>query len=218
MKTLATIFDFDGIIADTEYLHYLAMNEILEPLGCGFSWETYQTDYIGFDDRDAFREAHKTAGTLLLDEALPRLVDHKAIAFLRIIEEEDVPSIPGAVDTIRAAAEKGPVALCTGALLSDVEPLLAKFSIRECFDAIVTAEQVAHSKPDPESYRLAAERLGVPPEQCLAIEDTPTGLTSAREAGCRTLGVTTTHTEAQLLAFADRVVSALEPSVLESGS
>ena len=76
------------------------------------------------------------------------------------------------------------------------------------FRTIVTADDVAHSKPDPETYALAAERLGVAPGDCLAVEDTATGLASARDAGMRTLGVTNTCTADQLSA-ADRVVASL---------
>lgn len=208
------LFDFDGVIADTEHLHYVALSQTLEPRGAGFTWEQYEVDFIGFDDRDAIRAAHQLAGIAFDESDMPALLLEKAGFFDRLVTKEAPPPLPGAVETVRAATELGPVALCTGAVRSDVLPLLEQFGLLPCFDAIVTAEDVAKSKPDPESYRLAAQSIGKAPSQCLAIEDTPGGLTSARAAGCHTVGVTTTHSEEQLAALADRVVDVLAPAIL----
>ncbi|MCC5849615.1 MAG: HAD-IA family hydrolase [Verrucomicrobia bacterium] len=211
MSTIrAHIFDFDGILADTECLHWQAMRDVLVPLeptlSSTFTWERYQRVYIGFDDRDALRTAMEEAGKSVDDTQLRELVHAKARAFLDRVSRADIPPFPGAVEAVRAAAAVGPVALCTGAVSGDVEPLLKAFGIRELFAAVVTAEDVAKSKPDPESYVLAAKRLGIAPENCLAIEDTPHGLQAARGAGCQTLGVAQTHAPEDLTPFADRVI------------
>lgn len=117
----AFIFDFDGVLADTERLHWQALQDVLEPLGAGFDWETYERDYIGFDDRDAVRAALARVGKTLSPEETKDVLQRKAEAFLRIALRADIPPFPGAVEAVRAAARAGPVALCTGALLSDVE-------------------------------------------------------------------------------------------------
>lgn len=204
----ACIFDFDGILADTENLHYRSYQKVLEPLGAGFSWETYHRDYIAFDSRQAFVAALKVAD-LKNPPEVSDLVDRKILAYEALLENLDLPPLPGAVAAVRLAASCGPVALCTGAQRRDVAPLLASFGIAELFGAIVTADDVHISKPDPESYLLAASKLGMPPADCLAIEDTPGGLRSARGAGCQTLGVTTTHNTEQLAPFADQVIESL---------
>ena len=208
-KVRAHIFDFDGILADTERLHWQAMQDVLKPLGATFSWERYQRIYIGFDDRDALRAAMEDAGKRVDDAELRVLVKKKAEAFLDRVSRAEIPPFPGAVDSVRAAAAAGPVALCTGAVSGDVEPLLKGFGIRDLFAIVVTAEDVSRSKPDPESYVLVAQKLGIPAQHCLAIEDTPHGLQAARGAGCQTLGVAQTHAAKDLAPFADRVIESM---------
>lgn len=92
----AVIFDFDGIIVDTEPLHYRAFQEILVPLGLGYSWAEYLRLYIGFDDRDAFRNTFLSAGRTLRDEELQALVREKGAAFQGIIAA-GVEPYPGVV-------------------------------------------------------------------------------------------------------------------------
>lgn len=203
----AVIFDFDGVIADTERLHWQAFCEVLAPLGASYSWEEYEQDYIGFDDRDAIRTALKRAGVDSAEDLLVSLLKAKADVFPKLAA--GVEPFPGAVEAVRTSAERGPVALCTGALRSDVEPLLRSFGLLDVFAAIVTAEDVPHSKPDPACYRLAVDALGMPAANCLAVEDTPYGLQAARSAGCQTLGVAQTHSREALEPFADRVISAM---------
>lgn len=204
----ACIFDFDGIIADTEEIHYRSYQSVLAPLGAGFSWEVYCQNYMAFDSSQAFAAALKKAG-ITHAPPVPELLERKMQAFEQALQNLDMSPLPGAQEALRLAASRGPIALCTGAQRRDVTPLLKGFGIAELFKTVVTADDVRISKPDPESYRLAATRLGIAPENCLAIEDTPGGLTSARGAGCQTLGVATTHSREQLLPFADQVIDSL---------
>src|SRR5512146_1010510 len=154
----AVIFDFDGIIVDTEPIHYRAFQEVLVPRGLGYSWEEYLECYIGFDDRDAFREAFRSGRTTIADRELKELINEKARAFQRIIAA-GVEPYPGVVELIRSISGNLPLGLCSGALTSDIEPILRQLGIAGFFDVVVTAEDVAASKPDPASYALALERL-----------------------------------------------------------
>ncbi|MDA3873338.1 MAG: HAD-IA family hydrolase [Kiritimatiellae bacterium] len=205
----ACIFDFDGILADTEELHYLSFQVVLKPLDAGFSWDHYVSEYIAFDSSQVFAAALKTAGITNLPYSIRDLIDQKIIAFADLLPTAHIPPLPGAIEAVRFAHQHGPIALCTGAERKDVTPLLNSFCIIDLFQAIVTADDVRISKPDPECYALAASLLNTAPEDCLAIEDTPGGLRAARGAGCQTLGVTTTHSEKQLHPYADRVVDSL---------
>ena len=215
----AVIFDFDGIIVDTEPLHYKAFQEMLVPLGMGYSWGEYLESYLGFDDRDAFREAYRAAGQPLSAEQLKVLMDGKARAFLRIVSG-GVPPYPGVVELIRSISGVLPLALCSGALRSDIDPILSQLGLVGAFDILVTADEVAASKPDPESYRLAVQRLQdlnpgrIEPARSLAIEDTPAGILSATGAGLRVLAVTNSYPE-ERLSGACRVVSSLAGVDLE---
>lgn len=209
----AVIFDFDGIIVDTEPLHYKAFQEILVPRDLGYSWEEYLARYIGFDDRDAFREAFRAGGNTIDDLELKGLIEEKARAFQRIITA-GVEPYPGVVALIRSVAGNLPLGLCSGALTSDINPILRQLGIAGLFDVVVTAEDVAASKPDPASYALALARLrahfpdrAVTPENTLAIEDTPAGIASARGAGLRTLAVTNSYPEEKLTGAFRVVVS-----------
>ncbi|MBJ6723083.1 HAD family hydrolase [Geomesophilobacter sediminis] len=209
----AVIFDFDGIIVDTEPLHYKAFQEILVPLGLGYSWEEYLETYMGFDDRDAFKEAFRAGGQSLSPERLQEVMAAKAGAFLNIVSS-GVEPYPGVVELIRSISGNLPLALCSGALLSDIEPILKQFGLTDAFDTLVTADQVSVSKPDPESYRVALSRLQsiypgrVVPAQSLAIEDTPAGIASATGAGMQVLAVTNSY-PAERLTGALRVVESL---------
>lgn len=210
------IFDFDGVIVDTEPLHYAAFQRLLEPLGLGFPWEKYVEIYMGFDDRDAFIEAFKERGGIS-PATLQELIDQKAALFQEVIRGSIKP-YPGVVNLIRAIRDsRTPLAISSGALLSDIEPILKTLRIDNCFDIIVTAEDVLKSKPDPESYLLAHARLNafhaldVPADQVLAIEDTPAGIAAAKGAGLQVLAVTNSY-PAEQLTRADAVTETLEIS------
>jgi beta-phosphoglucomutase len=211
----AVIFDFDGVIVDTEPLHYAAFQRLLEPLGLGFSWEQYVETYMGFDDRDAFMEAFKANGTDLSAADLQRYIDRKADLFQEIIRD-GISAYPGVVELIRSIrASRTPLAISSGALRSDIAPILETLGIADCFDVIVTAEDVARSKPDPESYVVAHTRLNefrllnLLPGQVLAIEDTPAGIAAAKGAGLRVIAVTNSYPAAHL-SQADHIVETLD--------
>jgi beta-phosphoglucomutase len=212
----AVLFDFDGILVDSEPMHYRAFIEVLGPLGMGFPWKEYVETYMGFDDRDAFREAFRAKGIALDDANLAKLVAAKSRAFQDGLRN-GVTAYPGAIPLIESLrAVDLPLALCSGALRSDIDPILARLGVARCFDAIVSADDVRRSKPDPESYALAFARLWeryamllTVPGKSIAVEDTPAGIRSARGAGLRVLAVTNSYGAVEL-ADADWIVESLE--------
>lgn len=212
----AVIFDFDGVIVDTEPLHYKAFQGVLEPLDIGFPWEEYMDTYMGFDDRDAFAEAFRAHGRNLDEKKLKELMASKSVIFQDVIRD-GVHAYPGAVALITSLHASGiPLAISSGALLSDITPILTQLEIAHCFSHIVTADDVRKSKPDPESYTLAFQRLKrkhpallTTPENSLAVEDTPAGIRSAKRAGLSVLAVTNSY-KAKELAEADSITDSLE--------
>jgi len=220
-KPEAVLFDFDGILVDSEPMHYRAFTEVLDPLGMGFPWKEYVEIYMGFDDRDAFREAFRARGIDLDDADLAKLVAAKSRAFQDGIRN-GVTSYPGAVPMIASLHAAGqPLALCSGALRSDIDPILAQLGVAGCFDVIVTTDDVRRSKPDPESYALAFSKLSeryaallTVPGKSIAVEDTPAGIRSAKGAGLRVLAVTNSYGEGAL-AEADWIVESLESARFE---
>jgi beta-phosphoglucomutase len=215
VKAEAVIFDFDGVIVDTEPLHYAAFQRLLEPRGLGFSWEQYVETYMGFDDRDAFIEAFKGSEKGLASSELLELIEQKALLFQEVIRD-GISAYPGVVNLIRGIhSSRTPLAISSGALRSDIDPILHILGIADCFDVIVTADDVAKSKPDPECYRLANSKLNtfhsrnVPAQLVLAIEDTPAGIAAAKGAGLQVLAVTNSY-PAGNLSQADIIIETLE--------
>lgn len=216
----AVIFDFDGVIVDTEPIHYRAFQRVLEPLGLGYTWDEYVDRYMGFDDRDAFHAAFRAAGKRIDDHELERLIRLKAAAFQDIIVT-GVNPYPGVIELVKSISGRFPLALCSGALTSDILPILKQLGLSDAFDVIVTAQDVAASKPDPASYLLAIERLlqafpgtDIRSQLSLAIEDTPAGVSSASAAGLKVLAVTNSY-PAERLTGAIRVVETLARITLE---
>jgi beta-phosphoglucomutase len=212
----AVIFDCDGILVDTEPLHYAAFQEVLRPLGLGFDYDLYMEHYIGFDDRDAFREVFRSVGKPLETVQLLRFIDAKETA-LEAIVARGVPTFPGVAELVRELATRHvPLAVASGALHHEVQTFVSGLGLQEIFQVIVAADQVEHSKPDPETYVKALgevqRHFGLPdlsPRQCVAIEDTPAGIRSARGAGLFVVGVAHSYPSEQLKHEADYVVEGL---------
>lgn len=196
----AVIFDFDGVIVDTEPLHYQAFQKLLEPLGLGYSWQEYIETYMGFDDRDAFREAFSSAGKTITPDTLQTLINQKAAIFEQVVAGGVTP-YPGVVYLIKELAARGiPLAISSGALRSDIMPILEQLNIKHYFSHIVTADDVPQSKPHPASYLKAKELLLnsypeklTPKSSIFAIEDTPAGIQSAKGAGLHVVAVTNSY-------------------------
>lgn len=212
----AVIFDCDGILVDTEPLHYEAFQAVLRPLGLGHDYAHYMEVYIGFDDRDAIREAFREAGRSLDDATLAELMRAKAGALLQIAAR-GVRSFPGVVSLVRELVEHGvPLAVASGALRHEIEIFMEALGLKDAFPLIVAADDVQRSKPDPETYRAALERVkaklgddSLDPRACIAIEDTPAGIQSARAAGLYVIAVTNSF-PAEELKEADCVVDRLD--------
>jgi len=203
------LFDFDGVIVDSEKLHWAAFNTVLAAQDRTVSWPEYVETLIGFDDRDAFRHLFPTLGKIELNE---RIIQ-KAAAFQNLLESDGAAALPGAVELIQTLSGKLPIAICSGALREDILPIIGKLGVEDAFDTIVTAEDTPASKPDPAPYRLAAKRLGI--TNGLAIEDTPAGIASAKGAGLKVLAVTNSYSR-EFLTDADHIVDSLEGLTLTS--
>jgi len=209
----AIIFDFDGVIADSEPLHLAAFQQALEPEGIILTTEAYYADYLGYDDYDAIVAALREAGRPPTEETVQALMAAKAEHFLALVRE-GVRMLPGVPTFIRTAATRAPLAVASGALRREIELILAYAGLRQAFEAIVSAEDVSEGKPAPESFLTALERLkerapGLVPGDCLVIEDSRAGIEGARRAGMRCLAVTNSYPASELGA-ADVVVPSLE--------
>jgi beta-phosphoglucomutase-like phosphatase (HAD superfamily) len=204
----AVVFDFDGVLADSEALHLRAYQEVLSADGVSLTAAEYYDRYLGFDDVGVFSELGADRGWALDAGAIGSLVDRKGQAFRRLIQEGGVlyPSAAGCIERMAAAF---PLGIASGALRHEIEAILAQEGLAGRFRFIVASGDTPRSKPAPDPYRLAAARHGVPPSACVAIEDSHAGIESAQAAGLRAIAITHTY-PAETLGAADRIVQSLD--------
>ena len=214
----AVVFDFDGVITDSEPRHLKAFQDVLGEIGWRLSAEDYYSRYLGFDDVGVFRAVARDQRVPLDDALLAALVGRKSARYESLLR--DGPSLfLGAADCVRRCARAVPLAVASGALRHEIELILDAARLRDCFDVIVGAEDAGRSKPAPDPYLRALEELQrarpdpdrrhISASGTVAIEDSRWGIDSAHAAGLRCIAVPHTY-RADELATADRVVANLE--------
>jgi beta-phosphoglucomutase len=185
------VFDFDGVLADSEGLHLRAFQEVFARRGWQLNERDYFDRYLGYDDDGlvvAFGREHQLN---LGDAQIGALVTEKTALFAASLQAGDIlfPTAPACIDRLAARFKLG---IASGALKSEITHILGAAGLLRHFPVIVAADDVSETKPSPEPYLTAAARLGVDPAECVAIEDSAPGLLAARSAGMRTIGLTTT--------------------------
>ena len=201
------VFDFDGVLADSEPIHFRVYQELLAPSGVTLTKEAYCERYLGFDDEGAFRQMAQDFKLLLGDEEIEMLIVAKARRFEEIVSGTNV-LYPAAVSCVERLAAKWPLGIASGALRADIDIMLKGARIGDRFRFIVAAGDTDATKPAPDPYVKAAELHGLAPRACVAIEDSRWGLQSAKTAGMRTVAVAHTYPRGEL--DADWVVDSLD--------
>lgn len=189
MPNRAVIFDFDGVIVHSEGSHLVAIREVAAGQGVEFSDETYFKEYVALADRDLLPRLWQDAGKEISPGLLQTLLAAKQKRYEELVDQGAVVAFAGSVELIRACAERVPIAICSAASRATINASIDALGVGECFATIVSADDVARSKPDPMPYRVASERLGFEPGECVAIEDTVGGMSSALGAGCKVVAV-----------------------------
>ena len=210
----AVIFDFDGVIANSEPLHFAAFRDVLDEEGVAFSDGQYYASYLGYDDGGVFRAVADDRQVKWSAQAIDALVARKA-ARLEALERDRSLLFPGAVAAIERLGAVFPLAIASGALKAEILRVLDRAHLTGHFQAIVAAEDTRAGKPAPDPYlhamTLLSAAVGDPlaGADCVAIEDSRWGLESARAAGLWTIAVTHTYEAAQL-GNADLVIQSLD--------
>ena len=216
----AIIFDFDGVIADSEPLHFRAFQQALAEDGLELASKEYYARYLGYDDVGMFEAFGEDRGLPMDAARVQELVARKGLKLQAMMSAGSV-LFPGAADFVRAAAQAVPIAIASGALRHEIVEIIEAAGVSDLFAAIVASGDTPESKPSPEPYRLAFERLrettgtALDPRRCVAIEDSRWGLESARGAGLRCVGVTNSY-PADELTGAELVVSGLQALTIEA--
>ncbi len=205
----AIIFDVDGVVADTETLNARASVMMFEEL---YDTKVQPEDFREFvgtgDERYVEGVAEKYDVEIDTEEAVERRREN----FFKLQENEPLPAMPGVLDIVETARVSADVmlAIATSGNKDKQFPVIEGAGLELAwFDVVVTGDDVTRKKPDPQIYEITAEKLGVPPERCVVLEDAPAGVASAKAAGAVCVAVTSS-VDAEKLQDADLVVESLE--------
>jgi beta-phosphoglucomutase len=217
----AIVFDFDGVITDSEVLHLRSFNQVLAQYGVEISTKDYYKEYLGLSDLDCFKALVDKKVLQKPAKGIENLAKEKTEVFEKLAKTEG-RIIEGVRDFLQMLSQNNiPMAICSGALLAEIELILEEARLRPFFEVIVSAEFVKKGKPSPEGFLLTLRKLNrnlrrmpdggqnpILPNQCIVIEDSHWGLEAARAAGMHTVAVTNSY-DADQLAMAEKIVMGL---------
>ena len=212
----AVIFDLDGVLVDSESAWSEARRELTQQ--SGGSWHPgAQRAMMGMSSPEWARYMREQLGVPLSAEQISQAVVER----LERLYRARLPLLPGARDAVEALAARWPLAVASSANRPIIALALELAGLTDCFEAVVSSEEVAHGKPAPDVYLEAARRIACRPERCAAVEDSANGLRAAAAAGMRVLAIPNADfpPPPAALALADVVlgsIESLEPSVVES--
>jgi beta-phosphoglucomutase len=204
-KNCAVLFDLDGVIVDSKDAHFAAFAQLGREVGYAFTAEHFLHTF-GLRNEEIFPMLY---GHDLPAERVRWLAERKEAIFREMVSGR-VTALPGVLTLLPALAKAGfHRALGTSTPRENVELILRELDLLSYFETIVSAEDVTRGKPDPQVFSLGAERLGIPPAQCVVVEDAVAGVQAALNGGMKALALTTNHPRASLQA-ANRVLDSLE--------
>ncbi len=231
----AIIFDCDGVIADSEPLHFKAFQITLEGYGISLTREAYDTTYLAMDDKGCF-ETIMAAHHRPTDKTTIKRLIHQKMALYRTFSEQELHIYPGVSDLVKKIEGKYPMAIASGAFRGEIKFALDKAGIRSAFPVIVSAQDVKQGKPNPEAFLtalaklnewyysssgparplipLAVDTASLEAAASVVIEDSVHGVMAARLAGMKSVAVTNSYPRERLLPLADYVVDSLEELTL----
>lgn len=212
----AILFDFDGVLADTESLHFEGYRDLLLQEKVILTKEEYFSEFLGLDDRGCFQAVFQKAGRSLSPQKLKEMIRQKNLKILQFIKGRSL-LLPHVREVVAALAAPFYLAIVSGALRSEILAILQKEGIDPFFRVIVSADDIQKGKPDPEGFLTALKLLNrdyVPeserilPEECLVVEDSPWGIEASKRAGMKSVAVTNSY-KSEDLKGADRVIGSL---------
>src|SRR5579864_2501769 len=204
----AIIFDFNGTLSDDEPILCEIFRTLFAEHGRPLTAEQYYDELAGLSDPEIVRtwlgRDHPD-----IDAVIAERVERYRAAVA------DGSSVHDSVrEAVRYAAERVPLAICSGAARAEIEPVIAAAGLADCFRAIVSSDDVVHGKPDPEGYVNALGILGVDAADAVVLEDTEAGIASARAAGVARVLAMQGTLEPHRLAQADELIDRIDVDVI----
>jgi HAD superfamily hydrolase (TIGR01509 family) len=214
----AVVFDLDGLLIDTEQVWDEVREELVREQG-GRWHDRAQADMMGMSSKEWSRYMHDELGL----EETPDEINAAVVERMQERYREHLPAVDGAVDAVRGLADRWPLGLASSSNRPLIDLALAELGVADLFQATVSSEEVARGKPAPDVYLEAARRLGVARERAAAVEDSESGIRSAKAAGMRVVVIPNRHFPPgdDALALADvrlDSLAELSPDAVESGS
>jgi beta-phosphoglucomutase family hydrolase len=179
----AYLFDCDGTVADSMPLHYIAWSTALGKFGCPFDEDLFYS-WGGKPSVQIVADLNQRHGLQMPAEEVAR---QKEDAYYELLPQ--LKPIPEVLEHINAQYGKIPLAVVSGGRRDSVKRSLNALQLLDRFETLVCADDYTHGKPHPEPFLLAAERLGIPPAECLVFEDTDMGIAAATAAGMASVKV-----------------------------
>jgi beta-phosphoglucomutase len=204
----AIVFDFDGVLADTEQLHLAAYQDIFSTRGISLPRDEYYANYLGYNDEGVFRRLSDAHGLKWTDDDVVTLIAEKTEVFDSVVEKTDV-LYPAAASCIQRLANDYPLGICSGAMRHEIEMVLRRARLGGYIRFIVASGDTMQSKPAPDPYARAAQLHAFHPSECVAIEDSRWGIVSAKTAGLKCVAITNTYPAAELV-DADTTIASLD--------
>lgn len=199
----AVIFDMDGVLVDSEPLHYESDNELLKRLGVTVP-EGYLDQFVGVTNAVMWKAI---AAEYSIDKDLEEILNAHLSLKLKLVKRADLKPIDGIPELLKHIRLSGyPMAVASSSSAIFIKQVIGKIGLEYYFDAYVSGESVPRSKPEPDVFLKAAAALGVNPEDCAVIEDSRNGTLAAKRAGMKCVGYRNPHPGNQDLSAAGLVI------------
>ena len=207
----AIVFDFDGVLANSEPLHLLSYQAVLDELGIALDRDEYYTHLLGFDDVMAFKTISERRGERWSEAKIAGILERKTVIFDDIVASKASSDVlyPEAVPCVRRLAEAMPLGIASGALRHEIAAILRRADLEDCFRFIVAAGETRREQAGTGSLPAGGGAARRAAGQCVAIEDSRWGIVSAKGAGLRCVGITQTYPAAGLPG-ADAIIDSLD--------
>jgi len=205
-KIKAILFDMDGVIVDSEPLHFEAHKKALAQFGIELTLEDYMKFGVSAGDEALYEKMSELFGVLINKSEISKIKKQ----FYREIFNEKGKMIPGVLEALRTFSKKYKLAVVSSGSMNAIEFVLEKLDIKNYFNLIVCGEDAKRAKPFPDLYLKAIELLSLEKESCVAIEDSETGIAAAKDAGIKCIAIPNEFTKNQDVSRADMILSSIK--------